>query len=198
MPHDPETRPSLIERLQSDVDAAAWEEFVAIYRPMIVRLAKRRGLQHSDAEDVAQGVLVSVSERIARWKLDPEKARFRTWLQRIVRNATINAIVRHPVDRALGGTTALHSLSAIAADERDISPEFEVEWRREAFRWASDEVRNELHPATWDAFWMTAVEGLAACEVASRTGRSIGAVYVARCRVMQKIQAKIQQLVGPD
>jgi RNA polymerase sigma factor (sigma-70 family) len=198
MPHEPETRPSLIVRLQSDVDPSAWEEFVAIYRPMIVRLATRRGLQHSDAEDIAQGVLLSVSTSIVRWKLDPEKARFRTWLQQIVRNATINAIVRHPVDRALGGTTALHSLSAIAADEGEISSQFEIEWKREAFRWASDEVRNELHPTTWDAFWMTAVEGLSASEVASRTGRSIGAVYVARCRVMQKIQAKIQQLLGPD
>ena len=148
MPYEPETRPSLIVRLQSDVDPAAWEEFVAIYRPMIVRLATRRGMQHSDAEDVAQGVLLSVSRSIVRWKLDPEKARFRTWLQQIVRNATFIAIVRHPVDRALGGTMGLHSLSAIAADEGDISPQFEFEWRREVFRWASDEVRNELHPAT--------------------------------------------------
>ena len=198
MLHEPETRPTLIARLQGGVDAEAWEEFVAIYRPVIVRLAMLRGLQHPDAEDVAQGVLLAVSKGIGTWKLDPERARFRTWLRRVVRNATINAIMRRPADRARGGTTAVHSMSMVAANEGDASAEFEAEWRRAAFRWASDEVRNELHPATWDAFWMTAVEGLDAREVARRTGRTVGAVYVARCRVMQKIQAKIRELVGPD
>jgi RNA polymerase sigma-70 factor, ECF subfamily len=198
MPHDPETRPSLIARLQGGVDDAAWGEFVAIYRPMIVRLAIRRGLQHPDAEDVAQGVLLSVSRGIRAWKLDPGRARFRTWLRQVVRNATINAIVRRPADRAPGGTTAVRALGEVAEDGGDIASQFEDEWRREAFRWASDEVRNELHPSTWDAFRMTAVEGLDAGEVARRTGKSVGAVYVARCRVMQKIQAKVRELVGPD
>lgn len=198
VPHEPDTRPSLIARLQTGDDAGAWEEFVAIYRPVILRLAMRTGLQTSDAEDVAQGVLLSVSNSIARWQVAPDRARFRTWLQTIVRNATVNAIVRRPRDRAAGGTTAVQSLNAVAAGEEEMATQFEHEWRREAFRWASDEVRNELHPSTWDAFWMTAVEGLDARDVARRLERSVGAVYVARCRVMQKIQAKISELTGAE
>jgi RNA polymerase sigma-70 factor, ECF subfamily len=198
MAQEPETRPTLIARIQSGVDESAWAEFVAIYRPVIVRLAVRRGLQHADAEDVAQGVLLSVSKNIARWQLDPDRARFRSWLRQIVRNAAINAIVRRPADRATGGTTAVQSLSDVVASQSEISAQFDDEWRREAFRWAADEIRNELHPATWDAFWMTAVLGMPADEVARQTDRSVGAVYVARCRVMQKIQAKVQELSGPD
>lgn len=198
MPHAPETRPSLIARLQTGVDDAAWDEFVAIYRPVIVRLATRQGVQHQDAEDVAQSVLLSVANSIAGWKVDPQRAKFRTWLQRIARNATINAIVRRPSDRPAGGTTAVQALGAIASSHDELSAQFELEWRREAFRWASEEVRNELHPATWDAFWLTAVEGLDAAEVARRTEKTVGAVYIARCRVMQKIQAKIQELVESD
>lgn len=197
MSYDPETRPSLIARLQNGVDDSAWEEFVAIYRPVIVRLATRKGLQHSDAEDVAQGVLLSVANSIAQWKFDPDRAKFRTWLQRIVRNSTINALVRRPADQSSGGTTAVHSLSSIASDQEELSEQLEIEWKREAFRWASNEIRNEIHPATWEAFWLTAVEGLEAEEVAQRTNKSVGAVYVARCRVMQKIQAKIQEFDSP-
>ena len=198
MRHDPETRPSLISRLQGGDDHAAWDEFVAIYRPVVLRLALRHGLQHTDAEDVAQGVLMSVAKHVADWKFDPQKARFRTWLQRIVRNAAINAILRRPADRGRGGTTAVQALDAIIANEDAISLQFDMEWRREAFRWASDDVRNELHPATWEAFWSTAVEGQNASDVAQRMGKSVGAVYVARCRVMQKIQARIQDLLGRD
>jgi RNA polymerase sigma-70 factor (ECF subfamily) len=198
MSHDPETRPSLIARLQSGADDAAWDEFVAIYRPVIVRLAVKRGLQHPDAEDVAQSVLLSVSKRIAQWNIDPQRAKFRTWLRRIARNAAINAITRRPADRAAGGTTAIQLLNATADRAESISAEFDTEWRREAFRWASDEVRNEVHPTTWDAFWLTAVQGVDATQVASQLGKSVGAIYVARCRVMQKIQTRIQELTGGE
>jgi RNA polymerase sigma-70 factor (ECF subfamily) len=194
----PETRPSLIARLQTGADDSAWDEFVAIYRPVIVRLAAKLGLQHSDAEDVAQGVLLSVSNRIAEWKFDPQQARFRTWLQRIVRNSTINALVRRPADRGAGGTTAFQSLNGVPNNPENLSAQLEIEWRREAFRWASDEVRNDVHPATWEAFWLTAVEGIEVSEVAKRAQKTIGAVYVARCRVMQKVQAKIRELTGED
>lgn len=198
MSHPPETRPSLITRLQAGADDAAWEEFVALYRPVIIRLAMRQGLQHSDAEDVAQGVLVSVANRVAQWKMDPERARFRTWLRRIVRNATINALERRPADRGIGGTTAVQSLGNVASDHESLTEQLEIEWRREAFRWASDEVRNEVEPSTWDAFWLSAVEGVEPSEVAARTRKSTGAVYVARCRVMQRIQKKIEELVGDE
>ena len=67
MSFDAETRPSLIRRVQSGDDAAAWDEFSSIYRPVIVRLAITRGLQPADAEDLAQQVLMSVSRNIRKW-----------------------------------------------------------------------------------------------------------------------------------
>ncbi|MFO1044315.1 MAG: hypothetical protein U0941_21225 [Planctomycetaceae bacterium] len=54
MPLTPETRLSLIWRLQSGTDADAWTEFSSIYRPVIVRLSLSKGLQAADAEDLAQ------------------------------------------------------------------------------------------------------------------------------------------------
>lgn len=87
----PETRATLIHRLQTGTDQAAWSEFVEIYRPAIVRTYLLKRLQAADADDVAQKVLVAVSRNIGKWKQDPQRARFRTWLQRVVRNATINA-----------------------------------------------------------------------------------------------------------
>ena len=45
-----ETRLSLIARLSDHDDVAAWEEFVAIYVPLLYRLARQKGLQHADAD----------------------------------------------------------------------------------------------------------------------------------------------------
>lgn len=195
----PETRPSLIARLRDGggagtAAAEAWDEFVAIYRPAIVGMAVLKGLQRADAEDVAQQVLVSVSKHVGGWEHDPERAKFRTWLQTLVRNATLNALSRRPKDQAQGGTTALVALEQYEGDREADSALFDAQWRREALRWAADAVCNEFETATWDAFWLTAVEGMPPAEAAAKTGKTIGAVYVARTRVMQRIREKVSEL----
>lgn len=195
MSFNPETRPSLIRRVQAGTDAEAWNEFSAIYRPVIVRLAVAKGLQAEDAEDLAQKVLMSVAKNIKRWKQDEKRARFRTWLQRVVRNATLNALTRAPKDAAIGGAAAFEVLAELP--QRD-SEAFDREWRRETLHWAAQQVRDEFQPATWDAFWLTAVEGESPEAAAARTGKSIGAVYIARTRVMQRIRAKVEELLEDE
>ncbi len=60
----PETRDSLLLRLADAADHEAWCQFTAIYRPLIYRVARRRGLQDADAQDLAQQVLLSVAGAI--------------------------------------------------------------------------------------------------------------------------------------
>jgi RNA polymerase sigma factor (sigma-70 family) len=188
----PETRHSLIQRLQDGGDNAAWEEFASIYRPVIVRIALRKQMQFDDAEDLAQQVLLLVLKNINKWKSDPARARFRTWLQTVVRNATMNALSRRPKDQASGGTNSLQQLHQ-RPDKAD-SLSFDLEWQRETLRWVAHQVRGEFESTTWTAFWDTAIEQLPAQEVAEKIGRSVGAVYIARSRVMQRIKQRIAEL----
>ncbi|MCE2751520.1 MAG: sigma-70 family RNA polymerase sigma factor [Pirellula sp.] len=188
----PETRHSLIQRLQDGGDNAAWEEFASIYRPVIVRIALRKQMQFDDAEDLAQQVLLLVLKNINKWKSDPARARFRTWLQTVVRNATMNALSRRPKDQASGGTDSLQQLHQ-RPDKSD-SLSFDLEWQRETLRWVAQQVRGEFESTTWTAFWDTAIEQLPAQEVAEKIGRSVGAVYIARSRVMQRIKQRIAEL----
>lgn len=194
----PETRESLILRIADAADAQAWEEFVAIYRPVITRLALARGLQHADAEDLAQQVLLAVAGRIGEWQVDPDRARFSTWLRRVVRNAAINAVTRTRRDRGEGGTTAVVLINGQPANDVDVKDVFDLEARRELFRRAADHVREEFEPATWAAFWLTAVEGRSGAEAANQTGKSIGAVYVAKSRVMSRIQETLNRFLEND
>ncbi len=188
----PETRHSLIHRLQEGGDNAAWEEFASIYRPIIVQIALRKQLPFDDAEDLAQQVLLLVLKNIGKWKSDPARAKFRTWLQTVVRNATINALSRRPKDQASGGTTSMQQLNQ-SPDKAD-SLWFDLQWQRETLRWIAQQVRGEFESATWTAFWDTAIQELPAQEVAERLGKSVGAVYIARSRVMQRIKQRIADL----
>ena len=58
MTKPPETRPSLLIRLRNPADQNAWFEFAEIYRPVITRLALRKGLQ--DAENGTYAITIKV------------------------------------------------------------------------------------------------------------------------------------------
>ena len=59
-------------------------------------------------------------------------------------------------------------------------------------RWAARQIRDEFQPATWDAFWRTAVEGQDAAEVARELQKNTGAIYAAKSRVMRRLREKIE------
>ena len=189
----PETRASLLIRVRDPADQAAWHEFVEIYRPIILRLARQKGMQEADAEDVAQQVLVALAKAVEQHEHDPKRAKFRTWLGRVAHNAILNALSRGKPDRG-SGDSALQAL--LTGHESHTGPDSDLlrlEYRREVFRWAAGQVRKEFHQATWNAFWLTAVEGRTVEVVAEELAKSRGAIYNARSRVMQRIQEKVTE-----
>lgn len=187
-----ETRASLLLRLRADGDATAWADFVAIYEPVIYRIARSRGLQDADAREVTQDVLLAVSGAIHRFDLNRE-TRFSGWLAQITRNATIDRI-RRQRERGSGLSDMVRTLHQIPESADDPSELFDLERRRELFRWAGRRVRERVSDQSWQAFWLTAVDSLAAPVVATRLGMTVGAVYVARCRVLAKIKAVVAEV----
>ena len=189
----PETSVSLILRVKDPEDAVAWSQFLTIYRPVVYRLARRDGLQHADAEDLAQQVFLSIAHSVERWEPGQGLPRFRAWLYRIARNAIVNAITRRRKDSASGSTSVRELLASVPYDN-DFETALQNESRLQAFRWAAKEVAQEFGATTWAMFWETAVEGRSVSMVAADHERSTGSVYVARYRVMQRIKEKLCEL----
>lgn len=197
LPEFPETNESLIVQVRDPSNRAAWEQFEQLYRPVIFRIARAKGLQHADALDLVQQVLISVSSAIDRFEKQPEGSRFRNWLGRITRNAILKALTRQPRDRASGGSDVLDILSEIPAD-----PETEalinLEYRRELFQRAAQQVRSQSQEVTWLAFEMTELQQISIERTSALLQISTGSVYAARSRVMRRIRNTIEKLEAID
>jgi len=191
----PPTRDTLIAKLRDPADARAWEEFLAIYEPLVYRLARAKGLQDADARDVSQEVFRAVARAVDRWDPDPARGTFRGWLFAIARNLCVNFLARGDrFARGSGDTRTLDRLAAVPATDPDATAAFEGEYRRRLFRWAADQVKEEFTPTTWRAFWRTAVEGHPPAAAAAELGMTTGAVYVARSRVLARLRRRVEQL----
>jgi RNA polymerase sigma factor (sigma-70 family) len=195
MTPSPTTRASLLLRLRDSEDHEAWGEFVTLYEPVVYRLLRQRGLQDADARDVMQELLLAVSRSIDRWDPSKERGSFRGWLRRVARNLVVNWL-KHPGRRmtATGGSDLQAMLDMLPADDEPDTIEFDREVRRALFRLAGERVRGEVQGATWKAFWETAVAGTSPADAARKLGMTVGAVRVAKCRVLARLRAVVTEL----
>ena len=190
----PGTRASLLLQIQAGDDSDAWQQFVSIYRPIIYRLARQRGLQDADAQDLAQQVLLSISNSIERWQKNDETVRFRHWLRRVAKNAICNALTRQPRDQAAGGTSIQGLLEEQGDEGDELAHEIELEHRRELFFRAASIVQTDVASDTWQVFQLAVIEGVPIEEVAARVNKSVGAAYAARGRVMNRLRRLVEEL----
>jgi RNA polymerase sigma-70 factor (ECF subfamily) len=198
MTDSPETRDSLLLRIGDLHDREAWVEFVSIYRPLIYRVGRRHGLQDADAQNLTQEVLQKVQRQAKRWESGQARGSFRRWLATVARNAAIDAIRRVLPDAARGGDSIHETLRNVPARDDGSAAEFRLELERQAFRWAARRIRSEFTQPTWIAFWETMVEGRLCAEVAGQLGRSVGAIYTARSRVMQRLKEELAHFVWDE
>ena len=193
-----ETRNSLLLRLPDKADVDAWDQFVSIYQPLVFRLARSKGFQDADANDIVQEVMVAVSKAIHRWDQDPSKGRFRDWLFKIARNLMINFLTRRKhLPLGQGGSELVQLLNERVdpnTADSDSSREFDLEYRRELYLIAAKQVRSDVRPTTWEAFQRTSIEGMPIKEAANCLGMTEGAIVVARCRVLARLRDEVRRI----
>ncbi len=196
MGDQPKTRRSLLARIRDKRDGEAWSQFVAIYSPLVYRFVRRRGLQATDAADVTQEVFRAVAAGIRRFDYDRRQGSFRGWLITVARSKLHKFLRKRQTGmEGSGGTAVLKRLEQHASRE-DEDAFVEEEYQRCLFHWAAEQVRGDFQESTWQGFWRTSVKGETTNEVADCLGMTVGAVYIARSRVLARLKEKIQQAEG--
>lgn len=193
MPSDV-THPSLLSRVRDPADHAAWREFDAKYRELILRYAMARGLQHSDAEDLRQMVLMGLSKSMRNFRYRPELGRFRDYLGRVLRNAVTKFVSRPRRSVALLWTEDPELAGAAPPPEDDV---WEEEWRQHHFRQALASVEREVEPRSVEVF-RALLDGATVKDLAREHGVTDQAVYKIKLRVRDRLRERIAEQIREE
>lgn len=188
------TRPSLLLRIRNADDVTAWREFAEVYGPLVHRFGRKRGLQDADAADLAQDVLSTVAGTIENLNYNRQIGRFRGWLLTVARSKLSNLFTRRKRQPQGSGDSAMRQSLENIPSTADEEAEWDSEYERRLFEWAAERIRPDFQDATWQAFWSTAVDGLDARTVSDRLGMTVGAVYIAKSRVLARLKDRIKEI----
>jgi RNA polymerase sigma-70 factor (ECF subfamily) len=182
------TSASLLERLRLPAERDAWNRFVDLYTALLYYWAQRLGLQESDAADLVQEVFAVLLRKLPEFDYKRDKS-FRSWLRVVLINKW-----REHQRQAAGRPDARGSLGDVVGPEPS-EELWEAEYRRYVAGRALRLMQSEFQPNTWRACWEVVVQGRPAAEVAAELGMSVGAVRVAKFRVLRRLRQELEGLL---
>lgn len=187
------TRASLLIRVRDRNNAAAWREFDAIYRPMLGRFARARGLDDSAADDIVQFAMMAIAEHIGGFDYNPDKGRFKAWLRTIVNNRIRNLVAARHEEEA-------QTRDFKRDDPREESPDemFDRMWMKEHLDYAMNEVRVGVEPSSWAAFEALVIRDEPIEQVCERMKMNANQLYSIKFRLTKKLSERMRELLGAE
>jgi RNA polymerase sigma-70 factor (ECF subfamily) len=121
---------------------------------------------------------------------------FRGWLKKLTHHAWHDLAAERRRARLGVGDESMAMLLASLEASDDLIEQLDAEFRREVMDRAMERVRQRVSARTWDAFRLTALEGLSGAAVAGRLEMKIARVYGATSEVKQMIREEVRKLEG--
>jgi RNA polymerase sigma factor (sigma-70 family) len=182
------TRTSLLERVRNPADSAAWCEFVAIYQPLLLAYVRKRGIDHDTASDIVQDAFTRLVPALARFQLDHERGRFRTWLWQVTHAALIDWHRRRAVRSKAEKQWADQQLAHDQPDD-----DWDALYRQRILEVVLKRVRESTQPTTWACFEGRVLADRPAAEIAAELGLSVNAVYVNASRLLARVREECSE-----
>ena len=187
------TRASLLIRIRNRDDQAAWSQFDSIYRPMLFRFARARGMGETEAEEIAQQCMTAIQGHIGGFDYDPGKGRFKSWLSTVVHNL-VNSALRHRREVQ----AATHDFRGLR--DRGPTPEelFDNLWRQEHLRHCLRLIRSEVEESTFQVFVAFVMEEQPLEDVCEHFALTPNHVRVIKSRMTQRLRRRMVELLGTE
>lgn len=190
-----ETSASLLERLRTSPDEAAWRRLDNLYRPLIRRWLLRDTSLGEEVEDVVQEIMSVLIREIPRFQRR-RCGSFRRWLRTITAHR-LGAFYRSRQNRprALGGALEDSPLMQLVDANSELGRQWDQEHDRYVLARLLELIEPLFEPTTLSAFRRVAVDGIAPAQAAEELGLSLNAVLIAKSRVLNRLRQEAKGFI---
>jgi RNA polymerase sigma factor (sigma-70 family) len=194
------TRVSLLVRAREEDCHLAWEELLGFYEPFVSKVLGSMGFRGADLDDARQQVSLRLWKGLQKYERDPERAKFRTWFAKLIRNTALNIVrsrKRQPTGPSLDDDAS--GLVSILANGSEIEARVEEEWQEYVVELALERARKKFSGSAVDVFTRS-LAGETVEDIAADLGIKTNTVYILKHRVktvlLREIQCLQQDLEG--
>lgn len=185
------TRSSVLRAVANTENEAAWQRFFDLYAGFVFSIARSKGLNDTDADDIVQMVFADLARNLPSFKYDQEKGRFRPYLAALVKWRVIDRLKAVRRDADLKADFMEEAKSAATTEDEDFE---EREWQSAAMEETLRRIKPEVRPEHYAAFVASAVEGQDTDVVTKLYGISRDSLYQIRKRLTVKLREKLAEV----
>ena len=185
----PTTSKTLLDRIAAG-DEISWNEFYERYGAIARDLARFKGLDAAEAEDICQQVMLQFFRQSRTFRFDPDVARFRTYFGTIIRSKIADHYRKKK--EPLSGQI---ELPPAEAETEDL---FLTQWRKMILKEAQNELKDRVAPETFQAYELFAVQNRPAEKVAAYLNCSVNQVYQAKKRCFAMLREILLKMNEQD
>ena len=184
------TRSSVLKAVADTENEAAWSHLFDLYAGFVFSMARHKGLNETDADDIVQVVFADLARNLPTFKYDREKGRFRSYLTGLVNWRVVDRLKASKRDAELKANFWKEVKAAGGDDEFS-----EREWQAAAMKEALRRMKPSVSPEHYAAFVASAVEGQDTDVVTKLYGISRDSLYQIRKRLTVKLHDKLAEVL---
>ena len=187
------TRSSVLRAVADTENAAAWNRLFDLYAGFVYSIARSKGLNDADADDIVQVVFADLARNLPTFTYDREKGRFRSYLTGLVCWRVMDRLRSGKRDAELKANFWEEAQAAKVAGEYEFA---EREWQAAAMEEALRRMKPDVRPEHYAAFVASAVEGQDTETVTNLYGISRDNLYQIRARLTEKLRETVAKVLA--
>lgn len=193
------TRITLIERIKDTSNNSAWEDFVSVYKKMIINWAIYMGCSQSMAEDVFQESIISLLGNLPNFEYNPTKGRFRGYLKTLVYRRVKDAFRRKKLtyeNELSNDDGPVNFINGVGDIHEPEEAQLDLMWVTSVVSHALKNAKNKVDSLTYESFRLYAIENLKVSEVCKKLGiNKEGTVYQQKSRFLKLVSKELDELL---
>ena len=187
-----QTRLSLLQRMNAEqVDELTWQEFFRKYSPFVIMMGKNMELSRDEIKELWSAVFLEINKK-GIGAYDREKGSFRSWFKALIKFRALDLLRKRAAAKEIPTEDIYNDQDNEAASSTD--DECEKVWRKILLYSLVVDLKEELDPIDFQAFYMIILQGRNPRDVAAVCNLKANTVSQKISRLTKTLHDRFREL----